>query len=106
MTLATILREAEIPTENFEKVAQIPITLFDGKDRKITDEDVHFAEPLFKNHQAARKQVQTFLALLQNYPLDEHMNVKIDEYSVSLFYKNPHCRIFLRKPYNPMDFMG
>ena len=106
MTLATIMREAEIPTEKLEKIAQMPITLYDGKDRVMEDEDVHFAEPLFKHYQVARKQVQTFLALLQNYPLDEHMNVKIDEYSVSLFYQNPHCRIFLRKPYNPMDFRG
>ena len=105
MTLAKIMQEAEISTEGLEKVSQIPITLFDGKDRKILDEDIHFAEPLFKNYKAGRKQVRTFLALLEKYPPDEHMNVKIDECSVSLFYKNPRCRIFLRKPYNPMDFM-
>ena len=105
MKFATILREAGISTSNFEKSSQIPITLFDGKDRENPNEDIHFAEPLFQNNPSAFKNFQTFLALLENRSTIEKMNVKIDENAVIVFYKNPSCRIFLRKALNPMDYM-
>ena len=102
MTFATILREAGISTENHKKLSHIPIILFDGKDRKTLDEDIHFVEPLFKNNPTAYNEFLTFLANLEKRSDIESFNVKIDENSVVVLYKTPLCRIFLRKPINTM----
>ena len=103
MKFATIMREARISTKKHEKVAQIPITLFDGKDRNILDEDVHFVEPLFQKNPSSYNEFLTFLAYLEKRSDIESINVKIDENAVIVLYKTPLCRIFLRKPINTMD---
>lgn len=103
MKFATILREAGFSTETFKKSAEIPITLYDGKDRKISDEDVHFHEPLFKNYSPAYEQFSYFLADLEKGPTIKHMDVKVDADFIIAFYHSHRCRLFLRNSITTMD---
>lgn len=105
MRFATILREAGVSTDEFKNCAEIPVILYDRKDRTITDENIHFIERLFKNNPDAHKKFHTFLTELENTPPTSTINVRIDESAVFVFYRTQNCRIFLRQSKNPMDFM-
>lgn len=105
MRFATILREAGFSTDEFKKCAEIPIILYDRKDRTITDENIHFIEKLFKDNPDALEKFHTFLTELENTPPTSTINIRIDESAVFVFYKTQNCRIFLRHSKNSMDFM-
>ena len=95
MRFATILREAGFSSKEFKNCAEIPIVLYDRKDRIISD-DVHFVDKLFRDNQASYEKFYAFLITLEKGPSVSSMDVKIDETSVILFYKSPNFRIFSR----------
>ena len=105
MKFAEVIREAGLNPCNFENSSNIDISLYDGKDRVSSEEDIHYAEPLFKNNEGALKNFNGFLTGLEKETI-ESMNIKIDINSVILFYKTPRAIVFLRNPpMNPIDFM-
>lgn len=104
MRFATILREAGLSTDDFKNCAEIPIILYDRKDRTITDENIHFVERLFQHNPDAYQKFSAFLTELEKNPPHSPINVRIDESAVSVFYRTHRCRIFLRQSRNPLEF--
>lgn len=106
MKFAVILRESGIPTQDFKKSAEIPITLYDEDDWIDNNDDVQYQKKLFENNTKSLLNFYDFLKELENQPTPKSMNVMIGEHNVVLFYKTPHARSFSRtEPMNPMDFM-
>ena len=108
MKFAVILREAGFNTNIFEKCSQIPIVLYDGKNRIDMVEDVRFVKALFVNNSGSFIDFYEFLKELENKTeeITEPINVKIDANSVVVFYKTPHAKVFSRnQALNPIDYM-
>ena len=95
MTFAEIIRNAGFTSDFFPKASQIPITLYDRKDRVMTEENLRFAEPLFADNPNSMQKFYTFLKGLEEENIQD-MKVKIDEHLVCVFYKSPRAIIFLR----------
>ncbi len=107
MKFAVILREAGFSQKDFKRCAEIPIILYDEKDRIISTEDICFVESIFAHNSNSFMDFYDFLKKLENQAEQpESINVKIDEFSLGVFYKTPYIRFFSRKkPKSPMDFM-
>ena len=107
MKFATILRESGFSVKDFKKSSEISIILYDRKDRIDNVEDIKFVHTLFSNNTKSFIDFYEFVKELENNPEPPAcINVKIDEYSVVVFYKTPQAKVFLRKEgINPMDFM-
>lgn len=108
MKFATVIREAGFSTEEFENCSKLPIILYDRKDRVTSEKDIHFSEKLFQKNPIAYEQFHAFLTKLEKTLIFGNVNIKIDEASVIIFYKMPSLRprVFLRKPNDPLDYMG
>lgn len=105
MKFAEIIREAGLKTEKFPKCSNIEICFYDGKNRIITEKEVHYVETLFKNNEPSFKNFQLFLNSLENEDIHA-MNVKVDINSVVLFYKTPRAIVFMRNnSMDPLDYM-
>ena len=102
MKLTTIIREAGFNPCVFPKCSQIPITVYDRKDRETMEEDLHFSKKLFADNANSATSFFNFITSLETNPV-ESINVKIDEFSVIVFYKTPQAIIFQRNSLNPMD---
>lgn len=110
MKFATVLREAGFSTEEFKNCSELPIVLYDRKDRVISDEDVHYVENLFHRHPVSYECFSAFLNILEKTTVIGSVKVKIDEISVVVYYKTAsgsYTRSFPRKKssMDPMDFM-
>lgn len=107
MKLAVILREAGVSSEDYKKCSEIPVVLYDRKDRIDSKEDIQFVEALFTHNEKSFTDFQNFLRNLENQPvLPESLNVRIDESHVIVFYKTPNVRFFSRKKsLEPLDYM-
>ena len=107
MKFAVILKAACINPDFFPKLSQIPINLYDGKDRLDPSDNAEYAENIFLHNTDSLEDFRKFIGSLENQPIT-HMNVKIDEFRVILFYKTSlYERSFYRVPKNdPIDFMG
>lgn len=95
MKFAEIIREAGFYTDCFPKASNISVTLYDRKDRVIT-EAIHFAKPLFAENKTSMRNFIAFLQDLEEKDTPQEMNVKIDEYLICVFYKSPNAKVFLR----------
>lgn len=108
MKFAVILREAGFVSKEFPKCSEIPIILYDRKDRIIEEDDIHFVETLFKENNNSFMNFYDFLKSLEksNEPIDS-INVMIDEYNVIVFYKSSKLKFFPRtkKSLDPIDYM-
>lgn len=96
MKFAIILREAGFSISEFLKISEIPIVLYDGKNRIISDEEIHFSEKIFSKNLSSYDHFSAFLSELEKGPTISSMGIKIDESSLIIFYQSPKCRIFLR----------
>ena len=96
MTFANIIREAGGSSKNFPNASQIPVTLYDGKDRVDTSESVTYIEPLFARNRREQSRFFQLVKDLEKTPV-EQISVEIDAHCVVLFYKSPRARIFLRE---------
>lgn len=96
MKFALIIKEAGFAPEGFPNASEIPITLFDEKDRIIEDKSLHFFERLFAHCPGSSIKFYNFLNKLEDGNTVQSMAVKIDASSVCVFYKTPNARIFLR----------
>lgn len=65
MKFAEIIRESGVNPSDLPKAAELPIVLYDGKRRKITEETIHFAEPIFEKNSNARTDFLRFLIDLE-----------------------------------------
>lgn len=105
MKFATILREAGFSIRHFKKCAEIPVILYDGKDRIESNDDIHFVEKLFANNSKSFMDLYDYLRSMEKNP-PESINVKIDDSAVVFYYKTPNARIFSRKTsMEPIDYM-
>lgn len=107
MKFAVVLREAGFSQKDFKKCAEIPITLYDRKDRIDSKEDIRFVEKLFAHNNKSFMDFYDFLKKLESQTEQpESINVRIDEFSVIVFYKTPNIRFFSRqKSMEPLDYM-
>ena len=97
MKFATILRESGFSKNEFKKVSEISMILYDEKDRIVDADDIRFVDKLFKNNTKSFMKFYDFLKELKNNPNPPiSINVKIDENSVVVFYKTANPKIFLR----------
>ena len=104
MKFAVILREAGVCSRIFPNCAEIPVVLYDGKDRISTEEDVKFATPLFEENSESFNDFFNFVDRLDANPDYTSINVKIDVGHVIIHYRTPEAKVFLRKdPINPCD---
>ncbi len=104
MTFATIIREAGIDLKDFKKCSQIPIVLYDRKDRIISDENLIFSEKLFANNEHSYKRFNFFLKKLEEAPV-QSLDILISKNFVVLNYKSPNAKLFPRyTPICPIDF--
>ena len=109
MKFATVLTAAGILTEKFQRVSEIPIVLYDGKDRIDPSDTVQYNRSLFAGNNNSFLDFLDFLKELEETStLPETINIKIDENSVIVFYKTTKTRRFSRKPKSmePIDFMN
>ena len=105
MKFAEIIRNAGLNPKDFEKVSNIPTTLYDGKNRICSEETVTFIQPFFKENHYSLKNFKDFLIGLEKEEIDS-LNVRVDIDSVILFYRTPRAIVFLRHPnLDPMDYM-
>lgn len=95
MKFTEIIREAGFDPEAFPNASNISVTLYDRKDRIDTDETIHYVEPLFAHNPKSQKKFYYSLCGLEQSDI-QTMNIKIDEFTVWLFYKTPAAKFFLR----------
>ena len=97
MKFAEIIREAGLNLSEFTKCSEIPVHLYDGKDRISTEEKIHFVEPLFSKNSNSLRKFNHYLSKIEMDPV-EFINVQVDVDSVILFYKTPQATVFSRRP--------
>ena len=103
MKFAYVIRLAGGSPKSFPLASEIPVTVFDGKDRAYTDE-VSFVRPLFANNRREQSNFFQFVEELEKSPV-ESMQVRIDIDSVILNYRTAKAKRFSRNPYpNRLDF--
>jgi len=103
MKFATILREAGFSIEEFAKCAEIPITLYDRKNRIIDDENLHFCEKLFQYNDVSVLRFERFLQELENGLSVDYMDIKINESHVIILRKGHTPKIFSRIKFLDID---
>ena len=67
MKFAEIIREAGINPSDIPKAAELSIVLYDVKKREITDETIHFVEPIFEKNCRSRADFLKFLVDLEGH---------------------------------------
>ena len=65
MKFAEIIREAGVKPSSVPKAAELPIVLYDEKKRKIAEETIHFAKPIFEKNFNARMDFLRFVVELE-----------------------------------------
>ena len=96
MKFAEIIRNSVNDVSQFPNCSNINIRLYAGKDRVITEDTIAYSKPIFEENKISLKSFETFLLDLETKEVTS-MDIRIDEGSVILFYKDPHAIIFLRK---------
>lgn len=106
MKFEEIIREAGLSVQDYPTASQIPVTLYDRKDRVITS-PISFYEPLFSKNPAGKAAFAEAVKVLDEAPFKtEFVSARIDEYHVILHYRTPHVRIFSRNTrLTPLDYM-
>ena len=104
MKFAAIIKETGIDLKEFKNCSQIPIVLYDRKNRIISDENLHYAEKLFANSSHSLKRFYHLLNTLEKEPV-QSLDIMISENFVVLFHKSPNAKLFPRTtPICPIDF--
>ena len=105
MKFATIIQKAGLNKDVFPKCSQIPVIVYDRKDRVYLAINLNFVMPLFEENRNSFIEFSHFLEKLEKDP-PSTLDVKIDEASVVLFYKKPQEKVFSRiKSLDPIDYM-
>ena len=103
MKFERIIEEAGFNSYQFQTAASIPVTLYDGNE--VVLEKVHYAKELFSENTLAEINFFNFISYLEKKPVTS-MEVKIDEYSVIVFYKTKQAISFKRThSMEPLDYM-
>ena len=97
MLFSEIIRESGSNPSEFKKCSDIPVVLYDGKDRINSEKTIHFVEPLFSKNPNSLRKFNHYLSKIEMEPV-ESINVQIDIDSVILFYKTPQATVFSRRP--------
>lgn len=107
LQLSSILREAGLSSNDYERCSTIPVILYDRKDRIDSCDDIQFIEPLFKRNEKSFERFKNFFENLEKQQLlPKSINVKIDEFHVCVFYKSPKVVCFSRQAsIESFDFM-
>ena len=108
MKLEEIIREAGLSPVDYPNASQIPVRLYDRKDREVTSQTLSFIEPLFWHNPVAKAEFEKFIKVLDEAPFEtESISVRIDEYNVILHYRTANVKIFFRRPtLHPLDYMN
>lgn len=61
MKFGDIIREAGIKPGDVPKASEVPVILYDGKGKTITDDPLQFAEPIFDENTEERAKFLNFL---------------------------------------------
>jgi len=105
MRFAVIMEACGFSVTDYPRASLIPVTLYDRKDRVVTDENIRFVEPLFAYNSRAKREFEMFIKDLEEMPISS-FNVRIDENLVAVLYKSPNNRVFSRLIYNdPLEYM-
>ena len=103
MTFGKIISAAGFCPCNFPRSSNTHITLYDGKNRVLTE--AKYAKELFADNIKSAVSFFNFLCFFESKPATS-MNIKIDENFVTVFYKTEQAWAFKRTPsMEPLDYM-
>ena len=107
MKFAEIIRNTGLDPLKFEKSSNIPIILYDGKNRPHPQDTVKYMDPLFKENEGSLLNFKNFLSGLEKENIAS-MNVQVNLNSVILFYNTPRSIVFFRQipPMEPLDYLA
>lgn len=67
ITLGLIISESGLATKDFSKLSEIPVDLYDRKNRELTEEkDFNFGKKLFAKNLESQKRFREFLEALNH----------------------------------------
>ena len=105
MKFAEIIREAGFSVDDYPNAAQIPVKLYDRKDRIVQGEYLKFDKPLFEENELSKLAFGKLILKLEKVQLPE-ISIRIDEEVVAVYYKSVHVKIFSRHEIDLLDFMN
>lgn len=107
MLFAEVIREAGFSVEDFPVASQIPVTVFDRKDRLVETDSLKYVEELFAHNSGAKSDFERFLNSLEECPFTlPELTLRIDEEMVAVNYKTADLQRFSRRPaLDPLDYM-
>lgn len=96
MTGKTLIQAINTPEKDFPHICEIPIFLYDAKDRLHTDSNITFEKELFSENFEEKEKVISYLNELEEKKIS-YIDVKITESHVIIFSKTSNLKIFSRK---------
>ena len=104
--LYEFIREAGMSPEDYPNASQIPVTLYDRKDRLVENSTIHFEKNLFVNNEKSKLAFKVFLEACENNLPTAPISMKIDENAVVVYMANAKPQHFSRLPQlDPLDYM-
>lgn len=105
MKLSEIIRESGISPEDFPKASEKTVTLYDSKNREITDQTLKLAKPMFHDNPQSKENFKRLLEKLEKSDL-QSFNVFFDQGFLGFFYKTPKFQLFRRgRPVDPFEYL-
>lgn len=97
MKLANIIKNSGLDTIEFKRSSEIPITLYDRKNRIIDDPDIKFVKFLFEDNDSSFERFHELLKEIEKTTdTISSIEVKIDEFCVVLRIPGKGFHIFSR----------
>lgn len=98
MTGRTLIRAINISEKDFPRISEIPLFLYDSKNRLNTDSDIIFEKELFFDNSEEKESFISLLNDLEKNKMIVYLDVQITESHVIVFSKTSNLKIFSRKP--------
>ena len=95
MTGKTLIHAINTSEKDFPHICEIPIFLYDAKDRLHTDSDITFEKELFAENYEEKERFISFLNELEAKKI-AYMDIQITESHIIVFSKTSYFKIFSR----------
>lgn len=95
MTFGYLIKQAGFNPERFQKIAEIPLTIYDCKNRIVEDE-LNFVKPILDCNWSSKLNFENLLETMMNvdYEVPQRISAKLTEDILALYFSDQNSAKF------------